>query len=104
MKFIRKEAKKIILSLKNNPEEWQKDLFTAKHVPTNLQLWVTTGFMFCDTWPKSQQFNLFERFVIYRQAMKVFADIEERSQAKKLLHNFMLYTKEREEQSDKTRT
>ena len=64
--FIRPHAQFIINSMKNNPEDWTFTEYRMTNLKININLWVSGGAIFIDTYPNTQAFNFFEKMTIHK--------------------------------------
>ncbi len=64
--FIRPHAQFIINSMKENPEDWTFTQYYCTNSKININLWVSSGAMWIDTYPNTQAFNFFEKMAIHK--------------------------------------
>jgi hypothetical protein len=62
-------VKDLISSFKNEPEKWEFDEHTARHIDSKVELWSSMWLIFLAVWrPTKVSFSLLEKIKIY-QAM-----------------------------------
>lgn len=73
--FIKKEVKLLLENIKNHPDDWKMDYYTAKNDKVGLEIWIANGVFFCKPYEKLSNWNLFEKFLIYSALKSIMGGI-----------------------------